>query len=105
MNTSTLLNAAKNIGVYVLVTFGTYFVAIIVWIILGYLQEVVIPNLGLNASGNAVTAINNLITAVGTAITAITAIVTVITGLLTLNVVLQAFGVKLNLNFSTGTRV
>lgn len=83
---------------YVFVAFLTYFAAIIVHIILGFVEESVIPNLGLNASGTAVTAINTLITAVGTAITAIVAIVTVITGLLTLTVVLKAFGIKLNLS-------
>lgn len=105
MDSSNLLSAAKDVMKYVFVAFLTYFAAIIVHIILGFVSESVIPNLGLNTSGTAVTAINTLITSIGTAITAIVAIVTVITGLLTLNVVLKAFGIKLNLNFGMGGRV
>lgn len=102
VDASNLLDAAKDVMKYVFVAFSTYFAAIIVHIILGFISETVIPNLGLNESGTAVTAINTLITSIGTAITAIVAIVTVITGLLTLNVVLKAFGIKLNLNFGMG---
>ena len=99
VDSSNLLSAAKDVMKYVFVAFLTYFAAIIVHIVLGFVEETVIPNLGLNATGTAVTAIGTLITSIGTAITAIVAIVTVITGLLTLNVVLKAFGIKLNLNF------
>lgn len=100
-NTNNLKSAAKDIGIFVMITFATYFSAIIVHIVLGFFSESVIPALGLASNGTAVTAINTLITAVGTSITALTAIVTVITGLLTLNVVLKAFNI--NLNFSMGT--
>lgn len=102
---SNLLSAAKDIGKYVLITFGTYFAAVVVFIIMGYLEETVLSSLGLNSSGTAYTNIQNLFTAAYTAITAITAIVTVITGLLTLNVVLKAFGVNLKLDFGMGSRV
>jgi len=102
VDTSNLLSAAKDVTKFVFVAFLTYFAAIIVHIILGFVSETVVPNLGLNASGAAVTSINSIITAVGTAITAIVAIVTVITGLLTLNVVLKAFGIKLNLSMGGG---
>lgn len=102
VDSSNLLSAAKDVMKYVFVAFSTYFAAIIVHIILGFISETVIPNLGLNATGTAVTAIDTLVTSIGTAITAIVAIVTVITGLLTLNVVLKAFGIKLNLNFGMG---
>jgi hypothetical protein len=87
---------------YVFVAFLTYFAAIVVHIIVGFVDEKVIPALGLNESGTAVTAIDSIITAIGTAITAIVGIVTVITGLLTLNVVLKAFGIKLNFNMGMG---
>lgn len=103
MDSSNLLKAAQDVMKYVFVAFLTYFAGIVVWIILGFLQETVIPNLGLNQSGTAVTAINTLITSIGTAVTAIVAIVTVITGLLTLSVVLEAFGIKLKLNFNMGS--
>ena len=105
VDSSTLLSAAKDVMKYVFVAFLTYFGAIIVHIILGFVSETVIPNLGLSANGTAVTAINTLITAIGTAITAITGIVTVITGLLTLAVVLKAFGIQLNLNMGYGGKV
>jgi len=102
MDNSNLLEAARDVMKYVFVAFLTYFAAIIVHIILGFISETVIPNLGLNLTGTAVTAINTLITSIGSAITAIVAIVTVITGLLTLSVVLKAFGIKLDLNFNMG---
>ena len=96
---NNLLKAAKDIGIYVLVTLGVYFTAIVAVIILGFLKEKVISALGLNTSGTAVTQINTYITSTYTAITAITAVVTVVTGLLTLSVVLSVFG--FNFNFST----
>lgn len=96
MDSKDLMSAAKDLGVYILVFFGTYFTAMLVHIILGYFSETVVPALGLNASGTAVTAIGVLTTAVGTAITAVVGIVTIITGLLTLVVVLRVFGFKLN---------
>lgn len=102
VESSNLLSAAKDVMKYVFVAFLTYFAAIIVHIVIGFVDETVIPNLGLNASGTAVTAIDAIITSIGTAITAIVAIVTVITGLLTLNVVLKAFGIKLNLSMGGG---
>lgn len=102
VTTDNLLSAAKDVMKFVFVAFMTYFAAIIVWIILGFFQESVVPGMGLNATGTAVTAINTLITAIGTALTSITAIVTVITGLLSLNVVLKAFGIQLNMNFGSG---
>jgi len=105
VSASNLLNAAKDIGTFVMITFGTYFVAIIVLIIAGYMEETVISALGLNASGTAATNIGTLFTALYTAVIAITAIITVVTGLLTLNVVLKAFGVNLKLNFGSGSRV
>jgi len=102
VSAENLLDAAQDVMKYVFVAFSTYFAAIIVHIILGFISESVIPNMGLNATGAAVTAIGTLVTSIGTAITGITAIVTVLTGLLTLNVVLKAFGIKLNLNFQNG---
>lgn len=102
MDTKTLLDAAKDIGKYVLVAFSVYFVAIIVHIVLGIFQETVVPALGLNASGTAVTAIDALITGLGTAITSIVAIVTVVTGLMILAIVLKLFGFKLDFNMGTG---
>lgn len=100
VQSSNLISAAKDIATYVMLSFMVYFTAIIVHVVLGFFSESVIPALGLNATGTAVTAINSIVTAIGTAITAITAIVTVITGLLTLSVVLKAFNI--NLNFSMG---
>lgn len=105
VNSANLLSAAKDVMKYVFIAFMTYFAAIIVHIILGFVEESVVPNLGLNTSGTAVTAINSLITSIGTAINAIVAIVTVITGLLTLNVVLKAFGIELKLGFGGMGRV
>jgi len=99
---SNLLQAAKDIGVYVLVTLGAYFVAIVAVIILGFLKEKVISALGLNATGTAVTQINTYITSTYTAITAITAVISVVTGLLTLSVVLSVFGFKFNFNMGGG---
>lgn len=98
MDTSNLLNAAKDIAKYVLIAFSVYFVGILVHIILGIFSETVVPAIGLNATGGAVTAIEALITAVGVAITAIVGLVTVITGLMILAIVLKLFGFKLNLN-------
>ena len=98
MDTKALLDSAKDVGKYVLVAFSVYFVGILVHIILGIFSESVVPALGLNATGTAVTAVNTLITAIGTAITAITGIVTVVTGLMILAVVLKLFGFKLNFN-------
>lgn len=102
MDTKALLESAKDIGKYVLVAFSVYFVAIIVHIVLGIFSETVVPALGLNLTGTAVTAINTLITSVGTAITAITALVTVITGLMILVIVLKIFGFELNFNMGAG---
>ena len=102
---NNLLSAAKDIGKYVMITFGTYFTAVVVFIIMGYIEETVLTSLGLNTSGSAYSNIQSLFTAAYTSITGITAIVTVITGLLTLNVVLKAFGVNLKLDFGTGSRV
>lgn len=99
-----LLNAAKQIGMYIMITVSVYLFGFIGYVIVGFLNEKVVTSLGLNASGSAVTAISTSLTAANTAITAILAIVTIITGLLTLNVVLTAFGVKLNLNMGE-TRV
>ena len=99
---SNLLKSAKDIGVYVLVTLGAYFVAIVAVIVLGFLKEKVISALGLNMSGTAVTQINTFITSTYTAITAITAVITVITGLLTLSVVLQVFGFDFKFNAGNG---
>lgn len=103
MDTKTLLDAAKDIGKYVLVAFSVYFIGILVHIILGIFSENVVPALGLNASGTAVGAVEGLIAAVGLAITAITGIVTVITGLMILVIVLKLFGFKLD--FNMGGRV
>lgn len=103
MDTKTLLDAAKDIGKYVLVAFSVYFVGILVHIILGIFSESVVPSLGLNASGGAATAVAGLTSAVGTAITAITGIVTVVTGLMILVIVLKLFGFKLD--FNVGGRV
>jgi hypothetical protein len=97
-----LLKSAKDIGIYVLVTLGTYFIAIVSVIVLGFLKEKVVGSLGLNASGTAVTQIGTFITATYTAITAITAVVTVVTGLLTLSVVLQVFGFDFKFNMGQG---
>jgi hypothetical protein len=103
MDANNLMGAAKDLGTYILIFFGTYFTAMLVHIVLGYFTETVIPALGLNATGTAVTAIETLTTGVGTAITAVVAIVAVILGLLTLVVVLRVFGFKLN--FGMGGRV
>lgn len=103
MDTKTLLDAAKDVGKYVLVAFSVYFVGILVHIILGIFSESVVPALGLNSTGAAATAVAGLITAVGLAITAITGIVTVITGLMILVIVLKLFGFKLD--FNMGGRV
>ena len=100
---NNLLAAAKQIGVYVMITLGVYLGAIVALIVAGFVEEDVITALGLASNGSAVTNIGTLFTAFYLAITTITGIVTVITGLLTLNVVLQAFGIKLNL--SMGSRV
>lgn len=102
METSQILDAARDIARYVLVAFSVYFVAIIVHIVLGIFQETVVPALGLNMTGAAVTAINTLITGVGTAITAIVALITVITGLMILVIVLKLFGFKLDFNVGSG---
>jgi len=82
-----------------------YFTAIILTIINGFIEEKVIGSLGLNASGTAVSTISTYITAFNTALLAITGILTVVTGLLTLNVVLTAFGIKLNFKMGMGNRV
>jgi hypothetical protein len=103
MDTGTLISAARDIGKYVLVAFSVYFVGILVHIILGIFSESVVPALGLNATGAAVTAVGTLITAVGVAITAITGIVTVVTGLMILVIVLKLFGFRLD--FNMGGRV
>jgi len=95
---NNLLSAAKQIGLYVMITLGVYLGAIVALIVAGFVEEDVITALGLNSSGTAVTNIGTLFTAFYAAVVTITGIVTVITGLLTLNVVLQAFGIKLNLN-------
>lgn len=95
-----LLGAAKDIGVYVLITVGTYMGAIVAHLVIGFFEEKVLPQLGLNASGTAYTAIESLASTAHTSITAIAGIVTVITGLLTLNVVLRAFG--FSFSFSKG---
>lgn len=102
MDTKTLLDAAKDIGKYVLVAFSVYFVGILVHIILGIFSENVVGALGLNASGTAVSAVNSLITAVGVAITAITGIVTVITGLMILVIVLKLFGFRFDFSMGGG---
>ena len=103
MDTKNLLEAAKDIAKYVLIAFSVYFVGILVHIVLGIFAETVVPALGLNATGGAVTAVTALITAIGVAITAITGIVTVITGLMILVVVLKVFGFKMD--FNLGGRV
>lgn len=103
VQTNDLLNAAKQIGVFVMITLGVYLGAIIALIVAGFIEEQVVTALGLNASGTAATNIGTLFTAFYLAIVTITGIVTVVTGLLTLNVVLTAFGIKLNLNM--GSRV
>lgn len=103
MDTRVLLDAAKDIGKYVLIAFAVYFTGILVHIILGIFDETVVPAIGLNATGTAATAVGTLITAIGVAITAITGIVTVITGLMILAVVLKLFGFKLD--FNMGGRV
>lgn len=102
MDTKNLLDAARDVGRYVLVAFSVYFVAIIVHIVLGIFSETVVPALGLNQTGTAVTAIDTLITSIGTAITSIVAIVTVITGLMILSIVLKLFGFQLNFNMGAG---
>lgn len=102
MDTKALLDAAKDIGKYVLVAFSVYFVAILVHIVLGIFTESVIPALGLASNGTAVAAINALVTGIGTAITSIVALVTVVTGLMILAIVLKLFGFKLDFNMGTG---
>lgn len=102
VDSSNLLEAARDVMKYVFVAFLTYFSAIIVHIIVGFVDEKVLTALGLASNGTAVTAISGIITSIATAITAIVGIVTVITGLLTLNVVLKAFGIKLNFNMGMG---
>jgi len=102
MDTKQILEAARDIGKYVLVAFSVYFVAIIVHVVLGIFEESVVPALGLNDTGNAVTAIGTLITSVGTAITSIVALVTVVTGLMILVIVLKLFGFQLNFNMGSG---
>jgi len=96
MDSKDLMDSAKDLGIYVLVFFGTYFTAMLAHIILGYFNETVVPALGLNATGTAAVAIGVLSTGIGTAITAVVGIVAVITGLLTLVIVLKIFGFKLN---------
>lgn len=105
VDSSNLLSAARDVMKYIFIAFLTYFSAIIVHIIIGFVDEKVIPAIGLDVNGTAVTAIGTIITSIGAAITSIVAIVTVITGLLTLNVVLKAFGIKLNFNMGMGGRV
>jgi hypothetical protein len=100
---NNLLKAAKQIALYLFITVGIYIAGFVAYIVLGFLLEKVLPNMGLNASGTAYSSISTMITAGNTAVTAILAIVTIITGLLTLNVVLTTFGVKLN--FNMGGRV
>lgn len=103
MEASALKRAAKEIATYVFIIFLTYFAGIIIHIVLGFIEEDVLPNLGLNASGTAYSAVTTMITSARTGVNAVVAIATVIVGLLTLNVVLTAFGIKLN--FSMGGRV
>ena len=98
---SNLLSAAKQIGLYVIITLGVYLGAIVALIVAGFVEEDVVTALGLNATGTAVTNIGTLFTAFYAAVVTITGIVTVVTGLLTLNVVLTAFGIKLNLNMGS----
>lgn len=102
VDSTSLLSAAKDVGKYVMITFTVYFIAIVMFIIGGFLEETVIPGMGLNTSGSAYTEIMNLFTSFYTAVQAIVAIVTVITGLLTLMVVLKAFGINLKLDFGMG---
>lgn len=102
VSANNLLGAAKDIGKYVFITFGTYFGAVIVFIVMGFVEESVLPALGLNTSGTAYTNITGLFTAAYLAITTIVGIVTVITGLLTLNVVLKAFGINLSMEVGMG---
>ena len=100
---NNLMNAAKDIGKYLLITVGTYLAGFVAYIVVGYLQDKVLPNMGLNSSGSAYTGITTMFTAAYTAIAAIVAIVTIITGLMTLNVVLTTFGIRLDFNY--GSRV
>jgi hypothetical protein len=100
---NNLLKAAKDIGVYLMVTVGVYLAGFVTYIVIGFLQEKVLTSMGLNSTGSAYTGITTMFTAAYTAIAAIVAIVTIITGLLTLQVVLTTFGFKLN--FSGGSRV
>ena len=95
---NNLLKASKQVGLYLLIILGIYIVGFVVYIVLGFLEEQVLPNMGLSNTGAAYTAIGTMLTAAYVAVTAILAIVTIITGLLTLNVVLTTFGVKLNFN-------
>lgn len=95
---NNLMDAAKDIGKYLLVTVGVYLAGFVAYVIVGFLEEKVLTNIGLNSSGSAYTGIGTMFTAAFTAIAAIVAIVTIITGLLTLNVVLTTFGIKLNLS-------
>ena len=102
VNDGALKSAAKDIGIYALITFSTYFTVMLVHVILGFFDEKVLPALGLNASGTAYLAISGLITAVGTALNTIVGIVTVIVGLLTLIIVLKVFGFNINFNMGGG---
>lgn len=99
MDSRDLLQAAKDIGAYILITVGTYMIAIVGHLVIGFLEEKVLPNLGLNATGTAYTAITTMTGTIHTAITAIAAIMTVITGLLTLSVVLKAFGFDFKMKY------
>ena len=99
-----LLSAAKRIGLYMIITLGVYITGVVAYIVGGFVEEDVLPALGLNTTGSAYTGATGLISTFYTAINTIAGIVTVVTGLLTLNVVLQAFGIKLNLNMG-GSKV
>ena len=99
---NNLLSAAKQIGLYIFITLGIYIVGFVAYIVLGFLSEKVLPNMGLSNVVAAYTAIGTMITAGITAVTAMLAIVTIVTGLLTLNIVLTTFGVKLNFNTGGG---
>ena len=105
VSSNNLASAAKSIAKFVAITFGAYFAGIILVIVMGYVQEDVVPALGLNTSGAAVTQLNTFFSGFYTAVGAIVAIITVITGLLTLNVVLQAFGINIKTMIGSGSRV
>lgn len=102
VNGNAIKKGFKDIGLYSVLLVGSLLASIISAIVVGYMDEKVIPALGLTADGAAAVFIGTVLTTLFAGLTGIMGIATLASGLAILNVLVEMFGFKIK--FGSGNK-